>query len=504
MSDALGTPGRVYLVGAGPGDPGLLTLRGRDLLAAADLVVYDSLVNEELLRHAPHAEHIFVGKRPDQHPLQQEDINRLLVEQAAKRERIVRLKGGDPFVFGRGGEEALALVAAGISFEVVSGVSAGHAAPAYAGIPVTHRGIAGGVTFLTGHNALDSDSAALRSLPVEGTIVFFMGVSNLDTLLRAVRDHAGRSGDTPAAAIEWGTLPRQRTIMGTVDTLARACREAELASPAIIVVGPVVALRDQLAWFEERPLFGKRVAVTRARERSAALTTLLRDYGADVFELPTVQILSAPEAAPLGDPASFDWVVLMSVNAIDTLLDRLAAEGRDIRALQNLRICAVSERAQQRLSELHVRPDLAPEGYDTVELVAQMERQGSLATSRVLLPRADIGRSALPAALREAGAEVVEVQAYRTAIPPDAEALGDALVRFAPDYVTLTSASAARNLPQVLGAARWKSVTDSAAFAAIGPVAAEAAIKAGCDRVIVPERHTIPDLVAAIVDHASS
>ncbi len=497
MKNALG---KVYLVGAGPGDPGLLTLRGKELLERANVVIYDALVNEALLRHAAAAEHIFVGKRPDSHPLAQEDINRLLIEQARRAACVVRLKGGDPFVFGRGGEEAAALAGAGIPFEVVPGVTAGLGATAYAGVPVTQRGTANSVTFVSGHASSSEPGGepSFDDLPREGTIVFYMGVDAIEQNMKALQE-SGRSLDTPVAVVEWGTLPRQRTIVGTIGDIAQRCTGAGVDAPAVIVVGEVVDLRDTLSWFEDRPLFGRRVAVTRTRERSAELVHLLRERGADVFEFPTVKIETSQEDEPLGPLSAYDWIVLTSVNGVDALFERMAADGQDTRDLHGISLCAISAKTAEALSARGIRVDLQPERYETDFVVQRLEEAGGeIAGKRILMPRADIGRSTLPKALRKRGAEVDELQAYKTVLPGDMEALAEELMRYEPHYVTFGSAVSARNFCEILGVDRVERLTEYACFAAIGPIAAEAAAELGISVDIVPDVHRVPDLVEAI------
>jgi len=496
MKDAVG---KVYLVGAGPGDPSLLTLRGKDILERAQVVIYDSLVNESLLRHAPDAEHIFVGKRPDRHSLTQEDINRLLIEQAKLADCVVRLKGGDPFVFGRGGEEAAALADAGVSFEIVPGVTAGLGATAYAGIPLTHRGASDRVTFIAGHARADFDD-----LPNRGTLVLYMGVDKLAANMRALAA-AGRTPDTPVAVVEWGTLPRQRCLVGTIQNIANRCAENEIEAPAIIVVGEVVNLRESLSWFEQRPLFGTKVAVTRTQERAATLVQLLREQGADVFEFPTVAIETPPPQTPPVRVSGYDWIILTSINGVDTLFEQMAASGQDARDLHGVMLCAISAKTAEALRDRSIRVDVVPERYETEFVLHELENAaGEIGGKRVLMPRADIGRSSLPKALRGRGAEVDELQAYRTVVPQDMEARAEELMRYAPHYITFGSAASARNFHEILGADRVAQLSEGSRYAAIGPIAAKAAQELGITVQVVPEVHRVPELVNAIVQDRES
>lgn len=490
--------GKVYLVGAGPGDPGLLTVRGRELLERADVVVYDSLVDEGLLALAPKAEAVFVGKRPGRHALEQSDINRILIEQAARAGRVVRLKGGDPLLFGRGGEEALALAAAGVPFEIVPGVTAALGAAAYAGIPVTQRGIAGTVSFVTGHLEPGAEGILLDRIHLEGTLVFYMITKNLpkitDELLRL-----GRPADTPAAVVQQATLPRQRVVQGTLGDIARRCADAKIEPPAVLMVGRVVELRKTLAWFEGRPLHGRRVAVTRTSRGPSRLAPLLIERGADVFEFPTVEFSPTEAMRSLGDLAEYDWIVLTSTNAVDALFDHLAERGWDARGLAGVRICAVGLKTTEAIRARRLRPDAVSETYETDGVLRVLEEAGGLLRDRkVLLPRADVARSALREGLLARGAHVTELAAYGTGVPRNAAELADALVRYRPHYVAFASSAAARNLARVLGPERLAALSKQAVFAAVGPNAARAARELGMRVEIEPVAHRLPDLVEAL------
>ena len=498
--------GKVYLVGAGPGDPGLLTVRGRELLERADAVVYDHLVDERIASLAVRAERIFAGKRPGAHPLTQDDVNRLLIDLAREHTCVVRLKGGDPFVFGRGGEEALALRNAGVSFEIVPGVTAGVGATAYAGIPVTHRGLASSVTFLTGHAVPgDSESAPdLARLHLDGTIVFYMGAGKIEENLNALLA-AGRAETTPAALIEWGTYPRQRVIEGDLGNLASRAEAARIRSPATVIVGAVAGLRHELKWFEDRPLFGKRAVVTRARARAGELVRLLQERGAEVFEFPTVDFSPISEPTRRLDVPGYAWIVLTSLNGVDTLFEFMQASGQDARDLRGVKLCAISTRAAEALRERALTPDLAPARYESESVADEMERvAGPLRAARVLIPRAEIGRISLLDELRRRGAEVDSLGAYRAAIPEDTRRLLDGLKRFAPDYMIFNSASAARNFAEIVGPDLMGALSARAAVAAIGPIASRAAAEVGLMATIVPEQHRVPNLVEAIARHAAA
>ncbi|MBM4018286.1 MAG: uroporphyrinogen-III C-methyltransferase [Planctomycetes bacterium] len=497
--------GKAYLVGAGPGDPGLLTLRGRDVLGLADVVVYDALIPARVLGYAPSAaERIYVGKRAAAHALPQEDINRLLVEQALAGRTVVRLKGGDPFVFGRGGEEALALAEAGIEFEIVPGVTAAIAAAAYAGIPVTHREMASAVGLVTGHEADDKPGSALDWGALarwKGTLVFYMGAANLAVISRNLEAH-GAAGDTPAAVIHWGTTPRQKVVAAALRDLPAAAAEAGVRPPAVILVGEVARLRGRLTWYERRPLFGRRIVVTRARAQASDLAASLEALGAEVVEAPAIRIEPASDPRPLRDAArraaGFDWIVFTSVNGVDAYFDALAAEGLDARALAGRRIAAIGPATAARLMGRGIRADLQPDPFTGAAVAKALAARGRLAGVRILLPRADIAPKELADALAAQGAAVCEVAAYRTA--PEAggaEAVREGLAGGTIDWLTFTSSSTVKNL---LGAVGAQAVRGSRVrVASIGPTTSAALREAGLEPHVEAGEHTIPGLVAAIV-----
>jgi len=471
----------VALVGAGPGAPGLLTVRGAELLKSADVVLYDSLAEESLLDLAPpHAERRFVGKRPGA-PMPQEEINALLVEHGRAGRRVVRLKGGDPFVFGRGGEEAEALAAAGLAFEVVPGVTSAVAVPAYAGIPVTHRGLSTSFTVVTGHSrhAVDAETNWDALARLGGTIVVLMGVAHRAEVAARLMG-GGLPGGTPVAAVRWGTRPEQRTHRTTLEHLAHA----ELEPPAVIVIGPVAAL--DLSWYESRPMFGRRVVVTRAREQAAEAVALLQEMGAEVVELPMVEFAAPADggAALRGAAqrlAAFDWVVFTSANAVE----RVFAEVRDARAFGGANVAAVGAKTAEALARHGVVADLVPERYVAEGLLdAFPDGPGA-----VLLPRAEVARDVLPDGLRAKGWRVDVVDAYRT-VParPSAQELERA---GGADAVMFTSSSTVTHF--VALAERVPPVV-----ACIGPVTARAAEAAGLHVDVVAEESTVGALVAAL------
>ena len=497
--------GRIYLVGAGPGDPGLITLRGMELLSRADVVVYDYLVAPGLLAFAPaDAEMIYVGKQAGKHAMPQEQINRLLVEKAQAGARVVRLKGGDPFVFGRGGEEALEAVEAGIEFEVVPGVTAGVAAPAYAGIPVTHRKLASNFGLVTGHEAPDKaesdlDFEALAAW--RGTLTFYMGVGNLEPICRSLVAH-GLDPATPAAVIRRGTTSRQEVVTATVEALPQAAAEAEIKPPAIIVVGQVVQLRERLQWFETRPLFGRRIVVTRAREQASRLTNRLSELGAEVIEMPAIRIAPPEDPDPLqkaiGGLAEFDWIVFTSANGVEMFFRYLTDAGLDARALANCKVCSIGPVTAERLIGFGVRPDAQPQKFLGAEIARTLEGLEELAGRKILCPRSDIAPRDLVDAMEAGGADVMEVAAYRTV--PDcagAERVEELLDGDEIDWITFTSSSTVRNF---LGAIGPEKLTDrSVRLASIGPVTSGTLAEFGLSPHTEADAHTIDGLVDAIL-----
>ena len=490
--------GIVHLVGAGPGDPGLLTLRGRAVLDRCDVVVHDALANAALLPDA--AERVFVGKRGgDARSWKQEEINTLLIDAARAGKRVVRLKGGDPFVFGRGSEEAQALAAAGIPFDVIPGVTAGIGAAAYAGIPVTHRAVATSVTFVTGHedpakDATQTDWAALAR--TGGTIVLYMGVKTLPGIAARLID-GGMPADTPAAAIQWGTHPHQRTVVATLATLAARAAAEGIAAPVITVIGPVVELRDEIAWFEQRPLFGKRIVVTRASADAGALSEQLRELGAETILMPAIGI-EPLDGAVLRDAIArldeADWVIFTSRNGVDLFWDALRGLGRDARALATVKLAAIGPGTRDALLARGLAVDVLPERFVAEGLLEALRERGDMDEARVLYIAAEGARDVLPAGLAELGAVVRMVRAYR-AVPDGAgaDALRERLTSGSVDLVTFTSASAVRAYVDAVGlhlAALAPAVT-------IGPVTSEAARDAGLTVALEAATSTIPGLVEA-------
>ena len=501
--------GFVSLIGAGPGDPGLLTVHGAEVLSSADVVVYDYLANPALLDLArSDAEQIYVGKKAGCHTLSQDEINALLVERGLAGQRVARLKGGDPFVFGRGGEEALALVEAGVPFEVVPGITSAVAAPAYAGIPVTHRGLASSFAVVTGHEDPAKDESALdwsRLATGVDTLVFLMGVGNLPKIVEQLLSH-GRPADTPVALVRWGTRPDQRTVSGTLSNIVERVRSAGLRPPAVTVVGAVAGLRERLRWFEERPLFGQRVLVTRTRQQASALSARLRALGAEAVELPTIEI-APPEGWARLDGAvarvsGYDWVIFTSVNGVAAFWERLVHAGLDARKLHGVRLAAIGPATAAALESHGVAADYMPDEYVAEAIAAGM---GNVRALRVLLPRADIARPALADLMRSAGAEVIEVAAYRT-VRPEVDARELRTLLESVTVATFTSSSTVRNLGAMAQDAGLdlSQALAGVTVACIGPITAETARGMGLGVHAMAEEYTIEGLVQALVDHVQA
>jgi uroporphyrinogen III methyltransferase / synthase len=500
--------GRVYLVGAGPGDPGLLTVRGRALVAEADVVIHDYLVDSRVLRFARRdAEIIPSGKSGDasNRDRQQRTINERMVAAAKGGKVVVRLKGGDPFVFGRGGEEAEALVEAGIPFEVVPGVSSAIAVPAYAGIPVTERGLNSSFTVVTGHEApgtrhpLDWPSLARTE-----TLVFLMGLKSMREIL-AELVAAGKRADTPAACVRSGTRPDQQTIVGTLGDLAERVERAALRPPAVVIVGDVVRRRERLRWYENRPLLGRRILVTRAAERADEFVARLEDAGAEAIAAPTIEVEDVDDGGALerafAAMESFDWIVFTSAHGVEVFFARLFASGADVRSLGRSRLAAIGPATNAALFRRGLRADVVPEEFRAEDLVRALAH--SVDGKRVLLPRAEGAREVLPRELGRAGAEVVDVATYRAkpvkALPQRAR---DLLDRDAVDAITFTSSSTVRNLHSLLGAGAVAK-TGRARIAAIGPVTAETARSLGWRVDVEAHDYTAEGLARALIDYFS-
>lgn len=493
--------GRCFLVGAGPGDLGLVTLRAKACIEQAEVIVYDHLSNPEMLKWAREdAELIYAGKRAGAHTLAQEEINRLLVERTGAGKQVVRLKGGDPFVFGRGGEEAQALAAARLPFEVVPGITSAIAGPAYAGIPVTHRGMNSHVTFFTGHEEPEKsetaiDFAALAKLG--GTQVMLMGVERIEAIAREMLAHGVRA-DLPVALIRWATTGRHETLAGTLANIAKLVSESGFGAPAVAVFGDVVTLRDQLNWFEGRPLSGKRIVVTRTRTQAGVLSEQLRALGADVIELPTIRIEPPSDlrafAELVQDAHAYDWIVFTSVNGVNAFFDLFYKLYDDAREIGAARIAAIGPATAQRIKDFHMHVDLQPEEFVAESIVREFRKEGGVENLRILLARAEKARDLLPRELSALGAIVDEGFAYRT-VPETRDDSGARrrLLEEGADLITFTSSSTVENFLAL--ELPWP---EKMQVASIGPITSKTARDHGLEVAVEARRHDIPGLVAAI------
>ena len=508
-TDSIKKPGKVYLVGAGPGDPGLLTVKGAQALAAAQVVVYDRLLDPSLVELAPaSAERVFVGKERGRQALTQAEINQLLVSEGVAGKTVVRLKGGDPFVFGRGGEEALALAEAEVPFEIVPGVTSAVAAAAYAGIPVTHRGVSTAVTIVTGSedpSKGDTTTNWAALARTGGTLVTLMGWAALPGIVSTLQAN-GMSPDTPAALVQWGTWSRQRTVTGTLADIAERGKAAGIGAPVVAIIGEVARLREEIGWFDRRPLWGKRVLVTRSRTQASRLIDLLTDLGAEAIELPSIEI------GPLDDYAELDqalvsaegvsgrWMIFASINSVEYVWERLRALGKDARYFAGANVGAIGPATARALRERGIDPDFIPKRSVSEEVIAELSAlnwNGRLA----LLPGSAIGRDALAAGLANLGADVRRVPAYRNQRPEGIEERAQAAFERGIDVVTFTSSSTVRNLLDILGAKRH--LLESGAIACIGPITAATAEEMGLTVDIIAAEHNVEGLADALAGHFS-
>jgi uroporphyrinogen III methyltransferase/synthase len=493
--------GICHLAGAGPGDLGLVTLRVKELVEKAEVIVFDYLCNPEILKWArKETEIIYAGKKAGQHTLKQEEINALLVEKTSSGKRVLRLKGGDPFLFGRGGEEALALVEAGQRFEIVPGVTSAIAAPAYAGIPVTHREHTSQLTIFTGHEDPTKPESALsyqRLAEQPGTKVMLMGVERLRPIAEALQ-RGGASPDLPVALVRWGTTGHQKTLQGTLGTIAARVEETGFSAPAVAVFGEVVQLRDRLNWFETRPLYGKRIVVTRTRQQAGVLSEGLRSLGADAFEMPTIRIEPPTDllafAELVRDTHQYDWLVFTSPNGVTAYFDIFFKIYKDAREIGGVRIAAIGPATAQRVRDFHLAVDLQPEEYVAEAVIKAFEKDGSVENLRILLARAEQARDVIPKELSRLGAIVDEAVAYRTV--PETEDITGGMARFreeGADLITFTSSSTvenflALNLPLPPGLKT----------ASIGPITSRTMRERGLAVDVEATQYDIPGLIEAI------
>ena len=497
--------GKVYLVGAGPGDPKLITLKGIECLQRADVVIYDLLINVKLLEHCPaHTEKIYGGKMIGEQEERQAEIDDLMIRYARAGKTVVRLKGGDPFIFGRGGEEALTLVEAGIDFEVVPGITSAIAAPAYAGIPLTHRSYSSSVAFVTGHSAaLKADSGIRWEQLATGvdTLVILMGVGHLREIAERLIQH-GRSPETPISLIHWGTTPQQKILAGTLVDIAQKAEEVNFRNPAAIVVGDVNILHEQLRWFDRKPLFGRRIIVTRARAQASDFAECLESYGAEVIQFPTIETQPIPDNAALDKAiaqlSTYNWVIFTSVNAVEYFYRYLRESGKDARSLGNAHICAVGEKTVAALDQIGIRTDYVPSQYRGTVLASELE---GVEGQKILLPRASIAADDLPNGLRDRGAIVDAIPIYETvkAGMERREALETDLHNGQIDMVTFTSSSTVTNFLEMFSSHPSAALLNQVHIAVIGPSTEATAKTNGLIVDIVAKQASVESLAEEIV-----
>ena len=499
---------RVYLIGAGPGDPKLLTLRALECIKNADVVVYDYLASPSLLKHTDtDAELIYAGKQGGDHTLTQDQINALIVEKARQGLNVARLKGGDPFIFGRGGEEAQVLVENGIEFEIVPGVTSAIAAPAYAGIPLTHRDHVSSVSFITGHeDPTKSETSIQWDCLAKGgsTLVFLMGVKNLANITNNLI-RQGRSPSTPVALVRWGTTPMQEVVTGTLDNIGERVRESGLKPPAIIVVGDVVSLREELTWFDHLPLLGKKIVVTRARTQASDLVEKLSRLGADCIEIPAIRINPPSDNSALENALkridTYQWLVFTSVNGVDFFFKTLYGLGRDVRSLGHLKFACIGPATRDRLKNFGILADILPETYRAESVVEAFENQ-DVAGKHILLPRAMEARTVLPEELEKMGAIVDAVTAYVTIVDPRSEETVSGKIENTDiDMVTFTSSSTVKNFAGLFSDQKFSAFMKNTAAACIGPITADTAAELGLSVDVTAETFTIDGLVDAILEY---
>ena len=500
--------GMVYLIGAGPGAPGLITLKAIECIKEADVVVYDYLANKKFLEYARKgAEIIYVGKIGGAHTLPQDEINKLIIKKAQKGKIIARLKGGDPFIFGRGGEEAEEIIQAGIDYEVVPGVTAGVAAAAYAGIPLTHRDFTTTVAFITGHEDPAKEDSNIYWDKIStgiGTLVFYMGIGNLEPNMKKLIEN-GRSPDTPVALIRWGTTSNQETIIGTIKDIAEKAKQANFKAPAITVVGGVVSLRDKLRWFDKKPLFGKKIIVTRSREQASDFSVLLEKYGAEPIEFPTIETVPPKDWKEIDraikNLPKYDWAIFTSINGVKYFIERLKKQGKDIRELKGIKICAIGPATAKAIEDLGIKVDLLPKEYRAESIITGLGKT-KIKGRRFLLPRALKAREVLPEEIKRLGGKVDVVTAYRTVQPKEkTDEIRKMLREKRVDVVTFTSSSTVENFVNMFKRNEVPGILNGTRVACIGPITKDTATKLGIKTDIMPEKYTIPALTEAIGEY---
>lgn len=500
--------GKVFLVGSGPGDPKLITIKGLEAIQNAEVLVYDRLADPSLLNYANQsAEKIYVGKLPDRHTLKQEEINQLLVEKALEGKIVTRLKGGDPSVFGRVGEEALELKQHRIPFEIIPGITSAIAVPAYAGIPITHRDYSSSVAIVAGHEDSTKNETNInweKLSTATGTLIFLMGLANLQLITDKLISN-GRDEDTPVAVTMWGTTTDQRTVVGSLKDIVQKVEEAKLTSPAIITVGQVVTLREELKWFEDKPLFGKRILVTRAKEQAFEMSNMISALGGEAVEFPVIKTIPPTKSDAFNQAVNrletFDWIIFSSVNGVNYFFAKLKEQGIDIRQMGKAKIVAVGPKTAMALQDKYLNVEALPQEYVAEGILASLEdhiKPGQ----KVLLPRADIARDIILNQLREKGLEVTEIDAYETVFAAEnGEEIIDLLKEKKLNVITFTSSSTVKNFLEALKGENIGQLLDGVMIASIGPITTATAIKLGLNVQITATEYTIPSLIEAIVNH---
>lgn len=497
--------GKVYLVGAGPGDPGLLTLKAKKVLEEADVVIYDYLANKRFLDFCKEdCEKIYVGKKGGSHTLPQDEINKLLVKKAKERKIVVRLKGGDPFLFGRGGEEVEALVEENIPFEVIPGITSAIAVPAYAGIPVTHRNYTSTLAIITGHEAEGKEESKIdfSALAKIGTLVFLMGVKNLPNIVKRLIEE-GKSPETPSAVIQWGTLTKQKTATGTLKNIVEKAKEKGITAPAIIVIGEVVKLREKFNWFETKPLFGKKIVITRTRESASKLTEKLEELGAICYEIPTIKIeplLDEKIPQVIDNLSKYNWIIFTSENGVKLFFKALKERKKDFRVFGKAKIAVIGKATKIALENFGIIPDLMPEEEFTQEGLVSAFSKINIKNKTILIPRAKEAREVLPEKLKELGAKVEILPIYETTICEESKEKLKEILKEGVDLITFTSSSTVKNffkLTEELEKEYFKNII----FASIGPITSKTLIEFGFEPHIEAEEYTIDGLVKAIKDY---
>ncbi len=502
--------GKVILVGSGPGDPGLLTIKAKETIEKAEVLIYDYLANPKFLEYAPrNAEVYYVGKKGGDHTLPQEEINKLIVKEAKRGKMVVRLKGGDPFIFGRGGEEAEELVNQGIDFEMIPGVTAGSAAAAYAGIPLTHRNFTSTVAFITGHEDPTKTESGIAWDKIStgiGTLVFYMGIKNLPNIVGNLMKN-GRSSDTPVAVIRWGTTSRQKTLVGTLSTIVSQVEKTGIKPPAITVVGEVIALKEKLDWFEKKPLFGKNIIVTRAREQASAFAELLDMKGANVIQFPSIDIVPPASWERLDQAIrcleEYSWIIFTSVNGVSFFIRRLKHHKKDIRDLKGIKICAIGPKTAEGIEKFGVRIDFVPTEYRAEAIIDGLEKN-NLKGKKILLPRAKEAREILPEKLSELGAEVDVVEAYQAVKPQgDRKEVRTLLEKGEISMITFASSSTVTNFIGMFEKGEAVKLLEKVPVACIGPITEKTARDNGLVPVVIPKKYTLDCMTETITKYFS-